>query len=91
MNIDDSCRQFLSKVALLNTILPVHYYCCCDSSGGKRQRAGPILLRGRMESGEAPNTLESEGPLLATCLSSRRQKKNHPSFKILPNSKYALF
>lgn len=31
MNIEDSCRLFLSKVALLNTTLPVH--CCCDGWG----------------------------------------------------------
>ena len=32
MNIEESCcRLFLSKVALLNTMLPVH---CCDGWGG---------------------------------------------------------
>lgn len=31
MNIEDSCRLFLSKIALLNTVLPVH---CYDGLGG---------------------------------------------------------
>lgn len=48
MNIEDSCRLFLSKVALLNTVLPVH---CCDGwgRGEKRQRAAPVLLGGGAE------------------------------------------
>ncbi len=53
MNIEDSCRLFLSNVALLNTILPVH---CCDGWGEGKLRAASVLL-----GGEAPSILESEG------------------------------
>ena len=63
-NIEDSCRLFLSKVAVLNTVLPVH------SCGGEKG-SGQL----RFCSGETPSTLESEGAsiLLATCPSSQRQ------------------
>lgn len=54
VNIDDSCRQFLSKVALLNTMLPVHFIIVVAVRGGKRQRAGPILLRGEWRGAEHP-------------------------------------
>ncbi len=69
MNIEDSCRPFLSNVAWLNMILPVH---CCDGWGEGKLRAASVLL-----GGEAPSILESEGAsfLLATCPSSQRQQK----------------
>ena len=46
-NIEDSCRLFLSKVAVLNTVLPVHS--CGRGGGEERQRAAPVLLRGDAE------------------------------------------
>ena len=66
-NIEDSCRLFLSKVAVLNTVLPVH---SCGRGGGKK---GSEQLRFCL--GETPSILESEGAsiLLATCPSSQRQ------------------
>lgn len=60
MNIEDSCRLIL---ALLKTLLPVHY--CCDGFGGKesREQVGFCFWEGPGER-EAPSMLESE---MASC------------------------
>lgn len=67
MNIEDSRRLFFSKVALLNSMLPVHFV------DGRRGKKDSEQLRFCL--GEAPSILESEGAsfLLATCPSSQRQ------------------
>ncbi len=69
MNIEDSCRLFLSNVALLNTILPVH---CCDGWGKENCEQLRFCLGERRRA-----SLSQRGPafLLATCPSSQREKK----------------